>query len=53
MGVLLQARGCSEGLPTLGAGVAAGALVLRADVALEVGRIGKYLQPRQVSEQVK
>lgn len=32
--------------------MAAGALVLRSDVALEVGRIGKYLQPRQVSEQV-
>lgn len=53
VGMLLQAGGSSEGLPTLGAGVAAGAFVLRADVALQVGRIGKYLQPRQVSEQVK
>lgn len=44
MGVLLQAGGGGEGLPALGTGVAAGADVLGADVALEVGRIGKYLK---------
>jgi hypothetical protein len=42
--VLLEARGGGEGLATLGARVAARAHVLRADVALEVGRIGKYLK---------
>lgn len=51
--VLLEARGGGEGLAALGAGVAAGARVLRADVALQVGRIGKYLQPRQVSRPLK
>lgn len=44
MRVLLEAGGRGEGLAALGAGVAAGADVLRADVALEVGRIGKYLK---------
>lgn len=42
--VLLEARGGGEGLPTLGTCVAACADVLRADVALKVGRIGKYLK---------
>lgn len=44
MSVLLEARGGSEGLPTLGACVATRADVMRADVALKVGRIGKYLK---------
>lgn len=51
--MLLQARRGVEGLAAFGAGVASGSDVLRADVALEVGRIGKYLQPRQVSGPVK
>lgn len=42
--VLLEAGGGGEGLAALGARVAARADVLRADVALEVGRIGKYLK---------
>lgn len=44
MGVLLEAGGGGEGLPALGARVRARADVLCADVALEVGRIGKYLE---------
>lgn len=44
MGMLLETGGCGEGLPALGARVAARADVLRAYVALEVGRIGKYLK---------
>lgn len=44
MSVLLEAGGGGEGLAALGARVAARADVLRADVALEVGRIGKYLK---------
>lgn len=44
VGVLLQAGGGGEGLAALGAGVAACAYVLRANVALQVGRIGKYLK---------
>lgn len=43
MCVLLKAGAGSEGLAAFRAGVAAGTHVLRADVALEVGRIGKYL----------
>lgn len=42
--MLLQAGGGGKRLPALGAGVAARADVLHADVALEVGRIGKCLQ---------
>lgn len=44
MRMLFEARRSGEGLATLGAGVAARAVVLGADVALEVGRIGKYLK---------
>lgn len=44
MGMLLETRGGGEGLPALGAGVTACADVLHADVALQVGRIGKYLK---------
>lgn len=44
MCVLLESGRGGEGLPALRAGVAAGAHVLRANVALEVGRIGKYLK---------
>lgn len=52
MRVLLQARRGREGLAALGAGVAARAVMLRADVALQVGRIGKYLKGDQGSRTV-
>lgn len=41
--VLLQARRCCKGFAAFRTGMAASAYVLRADVALKVGRIGKYL----------
>lgn len=44
MRVLLETGGGRERLAALGARVAAGAHVLRANVALKVGRIGKYLK---------
>ena len=43
MSVLLQAAGGGERLPALGAGVAAGAHVVGADVALQVGGVGEDL----------
>jgi len=43
VGVLLEAAGCGKGLATLGAGMAAGAHVGGADVALEVAGIREDL----------
>lgn len=44
MRVLLKTGGGGESLPAFRTGVAARAHVLCADVALQVGRIGKYLK---------